>query len=148
MPTRASLQGFLDAALPPGWRLARCGGAWRAVPEPAVGCLPAPSPGLRAEVWRFALDRETRSRFQETYNKVNEGLARMFPRLFGGGHAELHVWNDLPHVFPAFADLLPEGREAIERTAEFIRRRTAAVEADSQRAGALSPRPVARADSA
>jgi len=33
------------------------------------------------------IDRETRTRFKETFDKVNSGLQRMFPRLFGGGHA-------------------------------------------------------------
>lgn len=40
------------------------------------------------------IDRETRSRFKETYEKVNEGLGTMFPRLFGGGHAYLQLTED------------------------------------------------------
>ena len=40
------------------------------------------------------LDRETRLRFKETYEKVNAGLGRMFPRLFGGGHANLELTGD------------------------------------------------------
>lgn len=35
------------------------------------------------------IDRETRSRFQETFEQINQGLKRIFPRLFGGGHAYL-----------------------------------------------------------
>jgi chromosome segregation protein len=35
------------------------------------------------------IDRETRARFQETFESVNAGLKRIFPRLFGGGHAYL-----------------------------------------------------------
>jgi chromosome segregation protein len=35
------------------------------------------------------IDKETRARFQETFEKINEGLQRLFPRLFGGGHAYL-----------------------------------------------------------
>ena len=35
------------------------------------------------------IDKETRSRFQDTFEKINEGLQRLFPRLFGGGHAYL-----------------------------------------------------------
>ncbi|MGA7800891.1 MAG: chromosome segregation protein SMC, partial [Gammaproteobacteria bacterium] len=37
------------------------------------------------------IDRETRTRFKETFDKVNGGLQRMFPRLFGGGHAYLEL---------------------------------------------------------
>ena len=40
------------------------------------------------------IDRETRARFKETYEKVNEGLGSMFPRLFGGGHAYLQLTGD------------------------------------------------------
>jgi chromosome segregation protein len=37
------------------------------------------------------IDRETRSRFQETFDNINQGLKRIFPRLFGGGHAYLSL---------------------------------------------------------
>ena len=37
------------------------------------------------------IDRETRTRFQETFDKVNGGLQSMFPRLFGGGQAHLEL---------------------------------------------------------
>jgi chromosome segregation protein len=37
------------------------------------------------------IDRETRSRFQETFDRVNAGLKDKFPRLFGGGHAYLEL---------------------------------------------------------
>lgn len=37
------------------------------------------------------IDRETRTRFKETFDKVNSGFQRMFPRLFGGGHASLEL---------------------------------------------------------
>jgi chromosome segregation protein len=37
------------------------------------------------------IDRETRSRFQETFDRVNAGLKEKFPRLFGGGHAYLEL---------------------------------------------------------
>ena len=40
------------------------------------------------------IDRETRTRFKETFEKVNEGLGVMFPRLFGGGHAYLQLTDD------------------------------------------------------
>jgi chromosome segregation protein len=37
------------------------------------------------------IDRETRARFTETFDKANQGLGRLFPRLFGGGHAYLEM---------------------------------------------------------
>ena len=40
------------------------------------------------------IDRETRSRFQDTFEKVNVGLQRLFPQLFGGGHAYLNLDSD------------------------------------------------------
>ena len=42
------------------------------------------------------IDKETRARFKETYDQVNEGLQRLFPRIFGGGSAYLELTdNDL-----------------------------------------------------
>ncbi|MGI9342979.1 MAG: chromosome segregation protein SMC, partial [Gammaproteobacteria bacterium] len=35
------------------------------------------------------IDRETRTRFKETFDSVNAGISRLFPKLFGGGHAYL-----------------------------------------------------------
>jgi chromosome segregation protein len=40
------------------------------------------------------IDRETRTRFQETFDNINSGLQRLFPRLFGGGHAYLSLEGD------------------------------------------------------
>jgi chromosome segregation protein len=40
------------------------------------------------------IDRETRTRFQETFDNINSGLKRLFPRLFGGGHAYLSLDGD------------------------------------------------------
>jgi chromosome segregation protein len=37
------------------------------------------------------IDKETRTRFEETFEKVNAGLKEKFPRLFGGGHAYLEL---------------------------------------------------------
>ncbi|MCH9674618.1 MAG: chromosome segregation protein SMC [Gammaproteobacteria bacterium] len=52
------------------------------------------------------IDRETRARFKETFEKVNDGLKDRFPRLFGGGHAELELTGD---------DLLSTGVTVIAR---------------------------------
>jgi chromosome segregation protein len=40
------------------------------------------------------IDRETRTRFKETFDKVNSGVQAMFPRLFGGGHAYLEMTGE------------------------------------------------------
>ena len=40
------------------------------------------------------IDKETRSRFQETFDQVNKGLGELFPRVFGGGHAYLEMTGD------------------------------------------------------
>lgn len=37
------------------------------------------------------IDRETRTRFRETFDNVNKGMQRLFPKLFGGGHAYLNL---------------------------------------------------------
>ncbi len=40
------------------------------------------------------IDRETRGRFKDTYDQVNQGLQQLFPRLFGGGHAYLELTGE------------------------------------------------------
>lgn len=40
------------------------------------------------------IDKETRTRFKETFDKVNAGLAELFPKVFGGGHAYLELTGD------------------------------------------------------
>ena len=52
------------------------------------------------------IDRETRSRFKDTYEKVNAGLADTFPRLFGGGTAFLQMTGE---------DLLSTGISVVAR---------------------------------
>jgi chromosome segregation protein len=42
------------------------------------------------------MDRETRTRFEDTFNRINAGLQEKFPRLFGGGHAYLELVGDDP----------------------------------------------------
>ena len=37
------------------------------------------------------IDKETRSRFEDTFEKINAGMKEKFPRLFGGGHAYLEL---------------------------------------------------------
>jgi len=52
------------------------------------------------------IDKETRTRFKETYDKVNSGLQRLFPKIFGGGNAYLELTGD---------DLLETGITIIAR---------------------------------
>lgn len=40
------------------------------------------------------IDKETRGRFRETFDKVNSGLQELFPRVFGGGSAYLEMTGD------------------------------------------------------
>lgn len=40
------------------------------------------------------IDRETRSRFRETFANVDTGFKRLFPKLFGGGHAYMELDGD------------------------------------------------------
>lgn len=52
------------------------------------------------------IDRETRQRFKETFDKINVGLQTKFPKLFGGGNAYLSLTDD---------DLLESGVNIIAR---------------------------------
>ncbi len=40
------------------------------------------------------IDKETRTRFEDTFTRINDGLKEKFPRLFGGGHAYLELVGD------------------------------------------------------
>ncbi|MBB5014346.1 chromosome segregation protein SMC [Rehaibacterium terrae] len=40
------------------------------------------------------IDRETRGRFKDTFDRVNAGVQELFPRLFGGGHAYLELTGE------------------------------------------------------
>ncbi|RUO35265.1 chromosome segregation protein SMC [Aliidiomarina sanyensis] len=40
------------------------------------------------------IDRETRQRFKVTFDQVNSDLQKLFPKVFGGGHAYLELTDD------------------------------------------------------
>jgi len=40
------------------------------------------------------IDRETRERFKDTFDRVNAGFQDLFPKLFGGGHAYLELTGE------------------------------------------------------
>lgn len=40
------------------------------------------------------IDKETRARFKDTFDKINAGLQSLFPRVFGGGHAYLDMTGE------------------------------------------------------
>ncbi|MGH8327282.1 MAG: chromosome segregation protein SMC, partial [Steroidobacteraceae bacterium] len=42
------------------------------------------------------IEKETRTRFEETFERINSGLKERFPRLFGGGHAYLELVGEDP----------------------------------------------------
>ncbi|NKB61453.1 MAG: chromosome segregation protein SMC [Gammaproteobacteria bacterium] len=52
------------------------------------------------------IDKETRAKFKETFELLNTGFNEFFPRLFGGGRAELQLTSD---------DLLTAGVSVIAR---------------------------------
>ena len=47
---------------------------------------------LQAAIRR--IDRDTRVRFKDTFNRVNDNLKVLFPKFFGGGHAALQLTGD------------------------------------------------------
>ncbi len=40
------------------------------------------------------IDRETRTRFKETFDNINTGFQELFPKVFGGGHAYLELTGE------------------------------------------------------
>ena len=40
------------------------------------------------------IDKETRTRFKETFDQVNSGIQELFPKVFGGGHAYIELTGD------------------------------------------------------
>jgi chromosome segregation protein len=52
------------------------------------------------------IDKETKTRFKETFDEVNERFGSLFPRLFGGGEAYLELTSD---------DLLTSGVSVMAR---------------------------------
>lgn len=40
------------------------------------------------------IDKETRNRFKDTFDKINTGLQDLFPKVFGGGSASLEMTGD------------------------------------------------------
>ena len=40
------------------------------------------------------IDKETRGKFKETFDKVNHGFQTLFPKIFGGGNAALELDNE------------------------------------------------------
>ncbi len=40
------------------------------------------------------IDKETRNRFKDTFDRINSGLQELFPRVFGGGTAYLELTGD------------------------------------------------------
>ncbi len=40
------------------------------------------------------IDKETRTKFKETFDKINKGLQDLFPKVFGGGHAYLELTGE------------------------------------------------------
>ncbi len=57
---------------------------------------------------------------------LHDDATQMASRLHRAGcHVELEVWPRMPHVWPLFARILPEGKRAIERIGGFVRANSA-----------------------
>jgi chromosome segregation protein len=61
------------------------------------------------------IDRETRGRFKDTFDRVNSGVQELYPRLFGGGHAYLELTGEdlLDTGVAIMARLPPESRAVL-----------------------------------
>ena len=58
---------------------------------------------------------------------MRDDSVRMAEKLRAAGcHVELEVWPRMPHVWPLFARLAPEARQAVERIGAFVQRQLAA----------------------
>ena len=68
--------------------------AVRAIKSGASGYLTKESAPAQLEQAIRKIDRETRARFQDTFDRINNGLKDKFPRLFGGGAAYLELVGD------------------------------------------------------
>jgi chromosome segregation protein len=40
------------------------------------------------------IDKETRTKFKDTFDKINKGIQELFPKVFGGGHAYLELTGE------------------------------------------------------
>ncbi len=85
------------------------------------------------------IDKETRTRFEETFAKINAGLQAKFPRLFGGGHAYLEVNGEDPMQGISIMARPPGKRNST------IHQLSGGEGADRRGAGVLDLRPESRA---
>ena len=54
---------------------------------------------------------------------LRDDAVRMAGRLKEAGcKTEIEVWPRMPHAWPLYARILPEGREAIARTGQFVQK--------------------------
>lgn len=59
------------------------------------------------------IDKETRTRFDDTFSRVNAGLQEKFPRLFGGGHAYLELVGEDPLTAGVAVMARPPGKRNV-----------------------------------
>ena len=62
------------------------------------------------------IDRETRGRFKDTFDRVNSGVQEIYPRLFGGGHAYLELTGE-DLLDTGVAIMAPAGQARVEHLA-------------------------------
>jgi len=65
------------------------------------------------------IDRETRTRFQDTFDRSTPGSKEKFPRLFGGGHAYLELTGEESEMAGVYVMARPPGASATARSASF-----------------------------
>ncbi|MFO8047695.1 MAG: alpha/beta hydrolase [Desulfosudaceae bacterium] len=51
---------------------------------------------------------------------LNDALLAAKSARRAGLQVELKIWHNLPHVFPIFADIIPEGKQGIREVADFV----------------------------
>jgi monoterpene epsilon-lactone hydrolase len=60
-----------------------------------------------------------------TWETLLDDSTRIAERARGAGvEVDLQVWDEMIHIWPYFADIIPEGKEAIARMGDYIRGKT------------------------
>lgn len=59
------------------------------------------------------IDQESRTKFQDTLDNVNSEIAKLFPKLFGGGHAKLELTGDDVLESGVILKAMPPGKKNV-----------------------------------
>jgi chromosome segregation protein len=85
------------------------------------------------------MDKETRARFEDTFNRVNAGLKEKFPRLFGGGHAYLELVGDDPLAAGVAVMARPPGKRGCPKAGRAASLRSRRLPTASSSTGSSRP---------